>query len=609
VTEDENAEVIFDKVEAIRCAKCGAELDVSALKTLSHIQCPKCKSNVTVPGRIGQFLIIRQLGAGAMGTVVEALDEQLHRRVAIKVIRLGGGEESDRKQMLAEFLNEARALASMNHPNVVHVHSIGEHHKQPFIVMELVSGRERLDVAIGRGEQMDERRLLRLAIDVANGLAGAARLNLVHGDIKPQNILITNEGVAKVVDFGLVGRAGMGQGEEVRGTPYYIAPERAQSKPVDARADMFSLGATLWHLLAGKPPFRGKSVVEVVMTRLKKPAADIREERPDVSEPTAKALATMLATSPADRYPDYATLIAALRAAEQKLSEPADGEAAMAGLLSASRRSKSGSMAVAEPGASGSARFGATTSRAMARTSPVNKKEAMSALIPLVVAGVVILGVIATVMWSHSIEKVFTKAPPPDPTLHLKFDSAALPAGVTLEGQPASFEDGHYLLKPGANASTSLSHEIDRKDFDLVVTLDAIEWDLNAEQQIKLAILDGKAANLLEAVLSKSKADRPVLKILGQSKAQNFSISSPTDVKLRLVYQSDSRMLRLYHGTGGAEAIQPHPAGAIQVPDTASEPRRFVLTVARGPEPTTPRLEVGVSQISLGPIRKNPPTP
>ncbi len=326
-------DVTLDPVAKIRCVRCGRQTDLEGAVPLSSIACPGCGAVLTVPGRIGQFVVVRRLGAGAMGTVFEALDEQLGRRVAIKVIRPDASDASDRKQVLHEFLAEARALAAVNHPNVVQVHSIGTHHDQPYIIMELVSGKQRLENMLSRREPIDEQRLLRLAIDVAQGLSTAARINLVHGDIKPQNILLNDEGVAKVVDFGLVGPAGK-TGETVRGTPYYIAPERAQGKAVDHRADMFSLGATLYHLLAAAPPFNGKNVMEVVLARLRKSAPDIRTIRPDISAATAEILMRTMATLPADRYDTYADLIAELQSALDFVEQAP--EPGLADLLAAS---------------------------------------------------------------------------------------------------------------------------------------------------------------------------------------------------------------------------------------------------------------------------------
>lgn len=307
-------DVILDSVPMIRCMKCRRETMLSGQVPLSSMSCPGCRAVLTVPGRIEQFVVVRRVGAGAMGTVFEALDEQLGRRVAIKVIHAARSEESGDAKALEDFLVEARALAAVNHRNVVLVHSIGAHRGQPYIVMELVTGKQRLENLLSRNEPLDELRLLRLAIDVAQGLATAAGLNLVHGDIKPQNILLNDEGVAKVVDFGFGGSVGQA-GETVRGTPFYIAPERALGKPIDPRSDMFSLGATLHHLLCAKPPFNGKNVMEVVVARLRKPVPDIRGIRPEISIATAQILQRLMAISPDDRYATYEALLADLQSA------------------------------------------------------------------------------------------------------------------------------------------------------------------------------------------------------------------------------------------------------------------------------------------------------
>jgi serine/threonine protein kinase len=215
------------------CPGCEAELDVSEFQVFEEISCPVCGESIRVPGRLGDFILIEELGRGAMGCVYLAMDESLNRLVALKVIRKEYGEDP---KMLDSVQREAQAMATLNHRNIVQVYTFGRIQEQPFFVMELLQG-ERLDEMMADGTQISEIRALEIAIDVAQGLDAANNAGLTHGDIKPANILMNEKGVAKVVDFGLAKFMEPGQEIEVWGTPYYIAPEKAKKKGEDSRSD------------------------------------------------------------------------------------------------------------------------------------------------------------------------------------------------------------------------------------------------------------------------------------------------------------------------------------------------------------------------------------
>lgn len=264
--------------------------------------------------RLGAFLLLDELGRGGMGAVYRALDESLNRIVALKVMKEEFGQD---KQFIANFLAEARAAAALNHPNVVQIYSTGEEYGQSFIVMEYISG-GRLDEEIARGDPMDEERVLEIAIDVAAGLKAAKEIGLIHGDIKPANILFDKHGTAKVVDFGLARFLQEQQEQvpgEIWGTPYYIAPEKVRQEKVDHRADIYSLGATLYHALGARPPFEGTTSADVVLERLKKPAIGLRVIRPELQPETADVIARMLEADPFMRYPTHESLLADLHEA------------------------------------------------------------------------------------------------------------------------------------------------------------------------------------------------------------------------------------------------------------------------------------------------------
>lgn len=302
--------IYTEHVRQIGCPHCGAELDVGDFDVFEDIVCPACEKEIKVPGRLGNFILIEELGRGAMGCVYLAQDETLNRLVALKVMRR---EYGDDPKMLATLQKEAQAMATLNHRNVVQVYSFGREQHQPYFVMELLQG-ERLDEMMKEG-LVDEVRMLEIGMDVAQGLQAAHNAGLTHGDIKPANILMDTAGVGKVVDFGLARFMEPGAEIEVWGTPYYIAPEKAKKKGEDSRSDQYSLGATMFHALAGKPPFDGENPTKVVIASLKEDTPDLKEHRTDVSEKTAAVIRRMMDKNPGRRYPTYASLMADLQLA------------------------------------------------------------------------------------------------------------------------------------------------------------------------------------------------------------------------------------------------------------------------------------------------------
>jgi len=312
VADEATIDVFADPVEKIACRKCGRHLDVSKLPSFSQVECPDCHTIQTVPAQLGQFLLLEVLGAGGMGAVYQALDRSLGRYVAIKVMKRSLGDDP---HFVDNFLREARAAAALNHRNIVQIYSCGQEKGQPYIVMELVSG-GRFDEMIADGNMIEEVRALEIGIDVAEGLKAANDIGLIHGDIKPANVLFDKEGVAKVADFGLARFVSWQQDRgEVWGTPYYIAPEKARGQKVDHRSDIYSLGATMYHALGAKPPFDGKTATDVVLARLKNPAIGLRVIRPTLQPETADVIGRMLESDPFMRYPTYQSLIADLREA------------------------------------------------------------------------------------------------------------------------------------------------------------------------------------------------------------------------------------------------------------------------------------------------------
>ncbi len=278
----------------------------------SHVACPHCEAISVVPVQFGHFLLLTALGIGGMGTVYRAFDLSLNRYLALKILRK---QLSDDTEFIASFSTEARAAASINHPNVTQVYSFGEEQGEYYLAMELLD-RGSLDERITRQGRIPEREVLKIGEHMAAALLAAHQKGLLHRDVKPGNILFNSENVAKIVDFGL---AGYHNGTELEdpttdsdhiwGTPYYIAPEKLQGQQEDLRSDIYSLGATLYHALAGRPPFEAETAGEVAVKHTTQPAFSLRTYAPSVQDYTTHVIARMLAKNPSERYQSYDEVI------------------------------------------------------------------------------------------------------------------------------------------------------------------------------------------------------------------------------------------------------------------------------------------------------------
>ena len=215
--------------------------------------------------RLGRYRLEAQLGRGGMAAVFSGVDEELGRRVAVKVL---AEHLADDEEIRRRFLREARLAGRLNHPNVVRVYDIGERDGRPFIVMELVEG-ENLAALLVREGPVDPRRSVELALQACAGLDHAHRAGLVHRDVKPANLLVRADGTLKVADFGIARIADaatrLTQAGTILGTASYLAPEQADGGEVTAATDVYGLGAVLYELLAGHPPFRADSIPELVL--------------------------------------------------------------------------------------------------------------------------------------------------------------------------------------------------------------------------------------------------------------------------------------------------------------------------------------------------------
>jgi serine/threonine-protein kinase len=263
----------------------------------------------------GRYELQDVAGSGGMSSVYRARDTVLERTVAIKILH---EHYSDDAEYVERFRREARALAQLNHPNIVTVIDRGEYEGRQFIVFEHVEG-ENLKELIDREGQLPVDQALALVHQVARGLAFAHEHGVVHRDVKPHNVLIDADGVAKVTDFGIARSVdpadGLTETGTLLGTSEYIAPEQASGRRVDERSDQYSLATVLYELLTGAPPFTGDNFMAVAMKHVQEPVPSVREARPDVSPRLDAVVSRAMAKRPEDRFPTTEAMMAALEAA------------------------------------------------------------------------------------------------------------------------------------------------------------------------------------------------------------------------------------------------------------------------------------------------------
>lgn len=298
------------------CATCGAAIDISDEEPLARITCPACGAPETVSGQVDKFELQEVVGRGGMGVVFKAYDRGLDRFVALKLLR----RDKSNKIVVEQLEKEAQITASINHPHVVRVFTSGTDHGRFFIAMELVD-KGTLDDLIHLQGKVAESQVLEVGSQIAQGLRAALQSGLIHRDVKPGNILFADSHTAKIVDFGLaIFQADEeSQRGEVWGTPYYVAPEKLDNKPEDFRSDIYSLGGTLFHALAGRPPFEGEDASMVALKHLKSQAVSLQAFAPHVSTETAYVINRTLAKDPNERYQSYDELIEHLNYALENL--------------------------------------------------------------------------------------------------------------------------------------------------------------------------------------------------------------------------------------------------------------------------------------------------
>ncbi len=253
-------------------------------------------------GRLGHYEVLEVVGRGGMGIVLRAFDDKLHRIVAIKVLAPALAASGSARQ---RFVREARAAAAVSHDHVIDIHAVEDAGPVPYLVMQFIDG-QTLQAKIDHVGPLPLKEVLRIGLQIADGLTAAHRHGLVHRDVKPANILLENSiQRVRITDFGLaraVDDASLTQSGLIAGTPQYMSPEQAEGAKVDPRSDLFSLGSVLYTLCAGHPPFRANTTVAVLKRVCEETPRPLRESNPDIPGWLEALIARLHAKDPAGRF-------------------------------------------------------------------------------------------------------------------------------------------------------------------------------------------------------------------------------------------------------------------------------------------------------------------
>jgi len=255
---------------------------------------------VETVSEVGDYKLIELLAEGQSGAVFRAIQQSLRREVALKILSPSAAEYT---MYVERFLGEARATAKLNHPNIVQGIDVGSANGLHYFAMELVEGGSARALLLKNNGGLPEDTVLRIGYETADGLKAAHTAGIIHHDLKPDNLLLTREGHVKIADLGIsqdFGRKSDDNGE-FWASPHYAAPERVQGSPGDQRSDIYSLGATLYELLAGQPPFNADKPRDILQMHVQNPLPDLHSFRPDISVQTGALVRRMLAKNPDER--------------------------------------------------------------------------------------------------------------------------------------------------------------------------------------------------------------------------------------------------------------------------------------------------------------------
>ncbi len=301
------------------CEGCAELLDVTSFGPFESAICPLCSVETRVKRDFGTYRLQQRYAIGGMSVIFVGRDTTLDRKVAIKVLN---EEYCNDEVRIQAFENEARLTAQVSHPNVVKVYAVGRAFGRFYLVMELLEGQSFERIMSKRGA-LPEDEVLEIALQVAAGLRAAKDAGMIHRDVKPGNILIDNEGRARLVDFGLalITQDGSAQAEEVWATPFYVPPEALERGIEDFRSDIYAFGATLYHALAGRPPFETTSTSNSVLRRVKQTIPRLCQVAEWVTPSTGEVIDRMMAFKPEHRWGSYKEVIQALENARRNIGQ------------------------------------------------------------------------------------------------------------------------------------------------------------------------------------------------------------------------------------------------------------------------------------------------
>ena len=270
-----------------------------------------------------RYQIIKSIGEGGMANVYLAYDTILDRDVAVKVLR---GDLSNDEKFVRRFQREALNASSLSHPNIVEVYDVGEDNGQYFIVMEYIEGKNLKDLLKKRGK-LTTSEVVDIMSQISDGLSVAHDSYIIHRDIKPQNIMILENGLVKITDFGIamaMNATQLTQTNSVMGSVHYLPPEQASGKGSTLKSDIYSIGILMYELLTGKLPYRGENAVEIALKHLKEPLPSIRDELPDLPQSVENVILKAAAKNPKNRYNDAREMYEDLKTCldESRLNEP-----------------------------------------------------------------------------------------------------------------------------------------------------------------------------------------------------------------------------------------------------------------------------------------------
>ena len=307
-----------------QCPECGGIVAIENDDVGTMVECGHCSKIVKSPADrvspgavIGDFIIRREIGRGGMGIVYEAYQISLDRPAALKVLSEAYANNSE---FVVGFIKEARAAAKLNHPHVVQAYAVGEDAGIFYLAMEFIDG-ETMKGVLKRQRIIDPLQAINIIQQIAEALSYAwTEQKLIHRDIKPDNIMLTSSGRAKLADLGLARVAGDvddADKDEVMGTPQYICPEHLTGAPMDVRSDIYSLGATFYHFVTGRFPFEGTSAAEIAQKHITCKLTPAMNVNKDVPQCVSMIIDKMMEKDPLMRYPDADSLVDDLRAARK----------------------------------------------------------------------------------------------------------------------------------------------------------------------------------------------------------------------------------------------------------------------------------------------------